>query len=79
MKTLFAVLRFPITLVVGLIKSIFKVMAAIFRGLGMLARRGPSRLIGGKSVFNQALFSFLGMLAKSDGRVSELDIAKTEA
>ena len=78
MQTFFSLLLLPVTIVLGLVRGILKLFKAIFSGLSMLIRRGPSRLIGSKSVFIEALFTFLGLISKADGRVSELDIAKTE-
>ena len=79
MKILFSILLLPLTLLIGVIKGILKLFLAVLGGLRLLIRGGPARLIGGRSVFNEALFTYFGLIAKSDGRVSELDIAKTEA
>ncbi len=79
MQKIFAVLTFPVRLVWALLRGVGRFLALVGKGAAHVVRGGPGRFIGTQSVFNEALFTCIGYLAKAKGRVSELDIAKTEA
>ena len=77
-STLFSALRLivaPFAFLARLFSQILEPLRDLFAG----AMATPGRLKTMRNIFMESLFTYVGFLAKADGRVSENDIAQAEA